>query len=149
MASTPPCRPRSVSPTSLAATFADLPDPHSAVCGRYPLPSVLALVMAVILANKRSVLAIAEWARRQEADLLAALGLPDERTPCQSPLQRRLRQRDGHALAICLNRSFAPSAAPATRSVGAVPAPQGITIDGKARRGAPLVDARGPTPYNS
>lgn len=126
----------SVSPTSLAAAFAAVSDPRRAASVCYPLPAILALAVAAILANQLSVLAIAEWARRQEADLLAALGLPDDRTPCQSTLQRLFRQLDGHALATCLTNYFAPSAAPAPPDPsGEVPAPQGIAIDGKAQRG--------------
>jgi len=51
-------------------------------------------------------------------------------------LQRLFRQLDGHALARCLTRSFAPSAAPAPPDPTAErPTLQGIAIDGKAQRG--------------
>lgn len=54
----------SVSPTSLAAAFAAVPDPRRAASVRYPLPALLAPAVAALLANQRSVLAIAEWAGR-------------------------------------------------------------------------------------
>jgi predicted transposase YbfD/YdcC len=135
MESTPSPHALSVSPTSLAAAFAGLPDPRRAASVRYPLPVLLALAVAAILANQHSVLAIAEWASRQDADLLIALGFPNGRTPCQSTLQRLFRQLDGRALASCLTRYFAPSATPPPPDPAAALPPQGIAIDGKAQRG--------------
>jgi predicted transposase YbfD/YdcC len=131
MQSTPPRVPLSVSSTSLAAAFAGLADPRRAASVRYPLPAILALAVAAILANHLSVLAIAEWGARQDAALLAALGFPTTRTPCQSTLQRLFRRLDGHALAARLTACFAPGATPAPME----PGPQGVAIDGKAQRG--------------
>lgn len=129
MQSTPPCLPVSVAPTSLAAAFATVADPRRAASVRYPLPAILALAVAAILANHLSVLAIAEWGARQGAATLAALGFPTPRTPCQSTVQRLFRQLDGHALAATLTACLAPSATPTDTE------PQGIAIDGKAQRG--------------
>ncbi len=70
-----------VAPTSLVAAFAAVPDPRRAASVPYPLPAILALAVAAILANHHSVLAIAEWGTRQERRLLDALGFPDGRTP--------------------------------------------------------------------
>lgn len=131
MQSTPPRLPESVAPSSLAAAFADLPDPRRAASVRYPLPAILALAVAAILANQLSVLAIAEWGARQDEAMLAALGFATPRTPCQSTLQRLFRQLDGHALAAILTTCFAPSILPAATDPGS----QGIAIDGKAQRG--------------
>jgi hypothetical protein len=59
------------------------------------LTTILALAVAALLANHRSVLAIADWARQDPA-MLAAPGIPDDgRTPCQSMVQRLFRQLDG------------------------------------------------------
>lgn len=125
-----PC-PVSASPRSLAAAFADVPDPRRAASVIYPVPAVLALAVAAILANHLSVLAIAEWGARQCPAVLAALGFPTERTPCQSTLQRLFRRLDGRALAAALTACFAPSGAPATTAPGT----RGVAIDGKAQRG--------------
>ena len=130
MQSTLAPRPESAA-TSLAAAFAEVPDPRRAASVIYPLPAMLALAVAALLANHRSVLAIAEWGARQDAPMLAALGFPTARTPCQSTLQRLLRQLDGHALAATLTACFSPSVVPATTA----PATQGIAVDGKAQRG--------------
>ena len=131
MESTPVLAPLSVAATSLATAFAAVPDPRRAASVVYPLAAILALAVAALLANHRSVLAIAEWGARQEPALLAALGFADGRTPCQSTLQRLFRQLDGDALAARLSACFRLSAAPATIDRGR----QGIAIDGKAQRG--------------
>ena len=130
MQSTPPPHALSVSPGSLAAAFAAVPDPRRRASVVYPLPAVLALAVAAILANHLSVLAIAEWGSRQAPTLLAALGFPTARTPCQSTLQRLFRRLDGDALAATLSTCFAPSATPVADR-----GPQGVAIDGKAQRG--------------
>jgi predicted transposase YbfD/YdcC len=131
MESTPVLGSFVVAPTGLAAAFTQVPDPRRAASVRYPLPAILAMATAAMLANHRSVLAIAEWGARQTAPMLAALGFPSARTPCQSTLQRLFRQMDGHALAATLTACFRPTAEPAATDA----APQGIAIDGKAQRG--------------
>jgi predicted transposase YbfD/YdcC len=112
MESTPAPAPLPVAPGSLAAAFAAMPDPRRAASVVYPLAAVLALAAAAILANHRSVLAIAEWGARQDPALLADLGFPDGRTPCQSTLQRLLRRLDADALAARLTACFRACAAP-------------------------------------
>ena len=131
MQSTPVPDPVGVYPSSVAAAFAHVPDPRRTASVIYPLPAILAMAVAALLANHLSVLAIAEWGARQAAPTLAALGFPDGRTPCQSTLQRLFRQLDGDALAARLSACFRPSAVPTTTARGA----QGIAIDGKAQRG--------------
>jgi predicted transposase YbfD/YdcC len=120
-----------VSPQSLAAAFARVPDPRRAASVQYPLAAILNLVVVALLTQQTSVLAIAEWAGRQSAASLRALGFPTGRTPCQSTLHRLLCKLDGHALADALRTHFAGAA------VG-LPAPgtvQGVALDGKAQRG--------------
>lgn len=126
--SSSPAAPWVVSPLSLAAAFAAVPDPRRIASVVYPLAAVLALAVTALLANQGSVLAIAEWGARQAPTLLTALGFPSERTPCQSTLQRLFRQLDGDALAAALAAHIAPTAVPAGDL-------QGVAIDGKAQRG--------------
>jgi predicted transposase YbfD/YdcC len=123
--------PLSVSPRSLAAAFAHVPDPRRHASVTYALSAILTLAVAAILANHLSVLAIAEWGARQSPDVLRPLGFPDGRTPCQSTLQRLFSKLDGHVLAAALSAHFAPP-------VVLVPegdAVQGVAVDGKAQRG--------------
>jgi predicted transposase YbfD/YdcC len=124
-----------VSPRSLAAAFARVPDPRRVGSITYALPALLTLAVAAILSNHLSVLAIAEWGARQSPDLLRTLGFPTGRTPCQSTLQRLFSKLDGHALAAALSAHFAPALRPVpepeTEGVGV----QGVAVDGKAQRG--------------
>ncbi len=119
----------SVAPQSLAAAFADVPNPRRQASIRYPLPAILAMAVAALLANHTSVLAIAEWGADQDAATLTALGFPAERTPCQSTLQRLFAKLNGDALSAVLTAAIAPAAVPDAA------APQGVALDGKAQRG--------------
>lgn len=120
-----------VSPRSLAAAFAPVPDPRRAASVTYALSAVLTLAVAAILANHRSVLAIAAWGARQSAEVLHALGFPPGQTPCQSTLQRLFAKLDGHALSTALSAHFAPVLVPLPVEAGG----QGVAVDGKAQRG--------------
>jgi predicted transposase YbfD/YdcC len=128
---TPARTPLAVSPRSLLAAFAHIPDPRRARSVTYALPALLALAVAAILSNHLSVLAIAEWGARQAPDLLRTLGFADGRTPCQSTLQRLFSKLDGHALGAALSAHFAPPVRPLPDGGGT----QGVAIDGKAQRG--------------
>jgi hypothetical protein len=130
-----------VSPTSLAAAFAQVTDPRRAASVIDPLPAILTLAVAAILANQLSVLAITEWAARQAPEQLEALGFPAGRTPCQSTLQRLFRQLDGKALAAVLTTAVTPCVGPPPAPAPA--APQGVAIDGKAQRGRLRFSGRG------
>jgi predicted transposase YbfD/YdcC len=129
MQSTPATPSLVVSPQSLAAAFADLPDPRRTASITYPLVAILTLAVSAILANHLSVLAIAEWGARQPPEHLRTLGFGQGRTPCQSTLQRLFCQLDGTALAQVLTQWFAPRAQPSADGL------QGVAIDGKAQRG--------------
>src|SRR3954462_13179962 len=107
-----------VAPAALLAAFAAVPDPRRRASVAYPLPAVLALAVAAILAAHESVLAIAEWGARQEGVVLARLGFAAGRTPCQSTLHRLFRQLDGHALAAALSAHLGPALAPAPAARG-------------------------------
>jgi len=132
LAATPPATtPLAVSPESLLAAFAAVPDPRRQASVAYPLPAVLALVVVALLANQRSPLAVAQWAARQGAAVLAARGFAAGRTPCQSTLHRRLAKLPADGLSAALGAYFAPTAAPDP----AVRGGQGVAVDGKAQRG--------------
>ncbi len=117
-----------VSPQSLLAAFASVPDPRRSASVVYPLPAILALAVAALLCAHVSVLAMAEWGARQAPDLLERLGFAVGETPCQSTLQRLFRKVDARAVAHALRLVFDP---PAERERGAA----GIAVDGKAQHG--------------
>lgn len=116
-------------PANLLAAFATVPDPRRRQGTRFPLPALLALTVAAMLANHCSVLAIAEWGASQDAPLLAALGFPDGVTPHQSTLARLFRRLDVGAVSAAVSRYLAQyGTAPSARGQ------HGIALDGKAQR---------------
>jgi predicted transposase YbfD/YdcC len=118
-----------LSPASLTAAFADLPDPRCLSRVSYPLPAILAMTVAAILANCLSVLAIAEWGADQSPALLAALGFPGGKTPGQSTRQRLFAKLDADAVASLRTATVAAVAQPGEAGL------KGVAIDGKAQRG--------------
>jgi len=130
---TPARPPVAVSPRSLAAAFAHVPDPRRAGSVTYALSAILTLAVVAILSNHLSVLAIAEWGEGQAPALLRTLGFPDGRTPCQSTVQRLFRKLDSAALSAALSAHVAPAVIPVPASEGE--SLQGVAIDGKAQRG--------------
>src|ERR1700751_5264585 len=66
---------------SLLAAFARVPDVRSRHGRRYPLPALLTLATAAMLAGARSLYAIAQWGRLQAPEVRRALGLPGGRLP--------------------------------------------------------------------
>jgi predicted transposase YbfD/YdcC len=117
-----------VSPQSLLAAFAEVPDPRRAASVIYPLPAILALAVAAVLCASVSVLAMAEWGARQSPELLARLGFAAGDTPCQTTLSRLFRTLDARAVATALRTCFA---GPTARDRGA----EGVAVDGKAQHG--------------
>jgi predicted transposase YbfD/YdcC len=119
------------SPLHLCAAFACVPDPRRPRGRRFPLAAILALAVTALLANQLSVLAIAQWGKRQSPAILAALGFPDGVTPHQTTLQRLFRKLDPLPLAVALTACFAP-----IPSVDRPPrGSKGVAFDGKAQRG--------------
>ncbi len=123
-----------LSPITLARlceAFTTLPDPRRPHGRRFPLAAMLALVIVALLSNHLSLLAIAQWGKRQSPAVLAALGFPVGVTPHQTTLQRLFRKLDPLPLTIALTACFAPVRSPESDPQGSV----GIAFDGKAQRG--------------
>lgn len=119
------------SPANLVAVFACIPDPRRPHGRRFPLAAILTLAVAALLSNHLSVLAIAQWGKRQSPAVLAALGFPAGVTPHQTTLQRLFRKLDPLPLTLALTACFAPPRSPEADPQGSV----GIAFDGKAQRG--------------
>lgn len=117
-------------PSDLVAAFASLPDPRRAQGRRFSLASLLTLAIVALLSNHLSLLAIAQFGKRQSRQVLTALGFPDGVAPHQSTLHRLFRRLDPLPLALALTACFAPACSPDDPR-GSV----GIAIDGKAHRG--------------
>lgn len=137
--------PLSVSPRSLAAAFAPVPDPRRQGRVTYALSAILTLTLtlavAAILAHHLAVLAITAWGARPSPAVLRLLGFPGGRRPCPSPLQRLFRTLAGHALSAALSAPVAPAGIPVPQGERAA----GVAVDGQAQRGRlPFQDGGGP-----
>lgn len=111
---------------SLLAALAQVPDPRARRGRRHPLAAILALAVAAMLADARSLYAIAQWGRTQSAETVRALGFTRTKTPTVSTLHEVFKILDvmafEGALATWAQAVLAPSS-------------QAIALDGKALRG--------------
>lgn len=123
------------SPLDLFAAFTRVPDPRCPHGRRFPLAALLALALTALLSNHLSILAIAQWGKRQSPATLAALGFLEGITPHQSTLHRLFRKLDPLPLAAALTAHFAPAPAGAAAADAPARGSIGIAIDGKAHRG--------------
>ncbi len=129
----------------LHAAFAQVPDPRRRQGTRYPLAALLSLAVAAILANHRSLLAIAEWGAAQSDAIKHVLGFPTAQTPHVSTLQRLFRRLDPAAVEAVLTAFFDPQQPGEVRPRGS----QGIALDGKAHRGRLPHEAPGAHPIHA
>ena len=104
--------PPACTPASLVAAFACVPDPRRPHGRRFPLAAMLALAVAALLSNHLSILAIAQWGKRQSPALLAALGFPAGVTPHQTTLATPLPQPRSLAARRRPHRLFRPAPLP-------------------------------------
>ena len=79
-----------------------MPDPRGFKGRRHPLPAVLALATAAMLSGARSLYAIAQWGRMQEAEDVRALGFTRDKTPAVSTLHLDFIQLDVKAFETAL-----------------------------------------------
>lgn len=117
--------------SDIHAAVARVPDPRRRQGTRFPLPAILTLAIAAILANHTSLLAIAEWGAAQTDAIKRALGFPTARSPHVSTLQRLFRRLDPDTVAAALTAYFDPQRPHAVAARGS----EGVAIDGKAQRG--------------
>ena len=110
----------------LRAAFAAIPDPRSRHGRRHPLPAVLASVTAAMLSGARSLFAVAEWGRLQDAATVQALGFTRKQTPCVATLHLLFKHLDAPAFEAAVGRW-------AQETLG--DRGEAIAIDGKGLRG--------------
>jgi hypothetical protein len=111
---------------SLLGAFAEVPDPRQPRGRRHPLPALLALSTAAMLAGARSLYAIAQWGRLQPPAVVQALGFTREQTPCVATLHLAFKALDAHAFEAALARW-------AQGQLG--DGWEAVALDGKALRG--------------
>ena len=112
---------------SLIEAFQEVPDPRRARGKRHPLGAILTQAVAAMLAGARSVDAIAQWGRLQDAAVVRALGYTRERTPAGStfPFHEVFKALDVEAFEAVLSRWAQQHLGPG----------EAIALDGKALRG--------------
>ena len=111
---------------SLLETFATVPDPRSAQGRRHSLAAILTLSTAAMLSGARSLYAIYQWGRMQEAEEVKALGFSGKKTPSVSTLHRTFSRIDAEAFEEALGRWAQKNLADRKEM---------IAIDGKGLRG--------------
>ena len=98
---------------SLLRALAQVPDPRAARGRRHPLAAILTLAVAAMLADARSLYAIAQWGRLQSAETVRALGFTRAKTPTVSTLHEVFKILDvvafEAALAGWAQAALAPS----------------------------------------
>lgn len=111
---------------SLRDAFARVPDPRWKRGRRHPLPAILALATAAMLSGARSLYAIAQWGRLQDASVIKALGFTRGKTPCVATLHLLFKDLDVAYFEEALREW-------AQRNLG--DRGKAIAIDGKGLRG--------------
>jgi hypothetical protein len=117
---------------SLLAAFAQVPDRRSVHGRRHPLPAILALSTAAMLAGARSLYAIAQWGRVQPPEVVHALGFTRARTPAVATLHYTFKALEVEAFEQALAGWAAQVAAGSVRG-SMIRAP--LALDGKGLRG--------------
>lgn len=74
--------------------FAKVPDPRSLRGRRHPLPAILTLAVAAMLAGARSIYAVFQWGRLQTPEVVRTLGFTRDKTPTVSTLDLVFRALD-------------------------------------------------------
>ena len=106
-----------------------VPDQRGRKGRQLPLPGVLAIAIAAMLAGANDLRAIFRWGRRLTPEALALFGL--ERAPCHSTYFYVFQSLDGDVLAKVLG-AFALGAGE----------PGHVAIDGKTLKGSRRLDAK-------
>jgi DDE_Tnp_1-associated len=111
---------------SLLAAFARVPDVRSRHGRRYPLPALLTLATAAMLAGARSLYAIVQWGPLQPSEVQRALGFTRGRLPTIPTLHYVFKRLDVAAFEAVLSAWAAQMLGPAAVQ---------LVLDGKALRG--------------
>jgi hypothetical protein len=113
-----------------------VPDRRAASGRRHPLPAILAIAIAAMLAGRTSLAAIARWGRQLDREALRALGITRPRAPCHSTYHYVFRDLDVDALEAGL-AAWVRGAAGATAELNHV------ALDGKRLRGSRTAEGPG------
>ena len=120
-----------ISPSSLLAFLAEVPDPRSRHGRQHSLSAVLGLVCCAVMSGARSYSAIAQWAADQDIRLMHRLGFT-KTPPKLGGIRKLLMKLDRRAFESVLTR-WAESVLGENLSTANL---QACSIDGKSVRGS-------------
>lgn len=109
----------------------ELPDQRGRKGRQIPLPAILALSVAAMLAGADSLISIFRWGRRLPPQALRLLGFAEGAAPCHASYHYIFQSLDAEALARVLGRFALGDAEPGH-----------IAIDGKTLKGSRRHDAK-------
>ena len=83
--------------------LAEVPDPRHKKGKRYPLVSILALIVIGLMSNHKGYTSITTWIRDQ-GELAKALGFKSRKTPCAATLHNLFKRLDVVSLETSLTK---------------------------------------------
>ena len=110
---------------NLPAILASVPDPRGLRGRRHPRAAILTLAVRAMLSGARSLYAIHQWGRQQDAATVKAMGFTRTRTSSIGSLHAVFRRLDAAAFEAALARWSRAGLGPG----------RAIAVDGKALRG--------------
>ena len=114
--------------------LAEVPDPRHKKGRRYPLVSILALIVIGLMSNHKGYTSITTWIRDQ-AELAKALGFKSRKTPCAATLHNLFKRLDVVGLEASLTK-WAFSKLEDFQGLKTRSPLEGIAIDGKELQGS-------------
>ena len=115
-----------MSPLAIVSAFADLPDTRRTAGQRHNQALCLALFTLAVAAGNRGFLAIGDWLKAYDNELVALFQPPLGRLPSYSTIRRTLLRVEYQIYSACLSQFF-----------GIQPLPgETIATDGKVLRGS-------------
>lgn len=124
-----------MSEIAIVEAFAALPDTRRTAGQRHQQAVCLALFTLAVAAGNRGWLAMGDWLKAYQAELVVLFDPPKGRLPSYSTMRRTLLRIEYQAYSACLSRFF-----------GIIPlAGETIAVDGKVLRGSYEVISDDPT----
>ncbi len=119
---------------AILKAFADLPDSRRRAGQRHNLPLCLALFTLAVAAGNQGFMAIGDWIRAYQTQLLDLLGVEKRRLPSYSTIRRVLLNLDYRVYSECLAKFF--DIEPKSGET--------IAVDGKVLRGSYQLETDNP-----
>ncbi len=118
----------------LLAAFSEIPDPRHSLGKRHHLALCLALFTLAIAAGNQGFLAIGDWLKSYETELIALFNPPKQRLPSYSTIRRVLLTLNYQEYSAALARFFKIEPLPG----------ETLAMDGKQLRGSYQIETNNP-----